>query len=209
MAGDDRINDVHGPGIDEPLVMRKNGNDYFYAADGLGSVRTITDSNKNIVNSYNYDSFGNPKNWNEQVDGNPYTYTAREYNSESGDYYYRARTYHQGIGRFIQEDPIWVKSQFSNLYVYCLNNPMVLVDPTGKVVKIGIRGSRLGGKKWPAPHFYLDVNGDTYSFVPSFSGYGGDVVNNDPVDRDSTNQWFKLTIFSDNRLKFRKNPASK
>jgi len=78
---------------------------------------------------YTKDSFGIPKNWNESI-SNAYTYTAREYNVESGDYYYRARTYHQGIGRFGSEDPIGFSGGI-NYYSYVGNDPVYWSDPFG------------------------------------------------------------------------------
>ena len=36
----------------------------------------------------------------------PYTYTGREYDEETGPYYNRARYYDAKVGRFISEDPI-------------------------------------------------------------------------------------------------------
>ena len=33
-----------GPGIDQPLAMNRNGSNYYYVADGLGSITGITDS---------------------------------------------------------------------------------------------------------------------------------------------------------------------
>ena len=57
----------------------------------------------------------------------PYTYTGRELDPETGLYYYRARYYDPRIGRFLQEDPIWDV----NLYGYVQNNPLKYVDPYG------------------------------------------------------------------------------
>jgi len=47
---------THGPGIDEPLVMEKNGVSSFYHADGLGSITELTDNSGTIVQSYTYSS---------------------------------------------------------------------------------------------------------------------------------------------------------
>lgn len=57
----------------------------------------------------------------------PYTYTGREYDSETSLFYYRYRYYDPKIGRFLQEDPIWN----DNLYAYCGNDPINLIDPLG------------------------------------------------------------------------------
>ncbi len=117
---------THGLGIDEPLIMDRGGNSYSYYADGLGSITVLTDASGNILQTYVYDSFGNIV---EQIGSltNPYTYTGREYDSESGLYYYRARYYDAKTGRFLQEDPLWNV----NLYAYCNNNPINFIDPLG------------------------------------------------------------------------------
>jgi RHS repeat-associated protein len=96
-------------------------------------VTSITDSNNNIVQSYQYDSFGNIVNQTGSTPNGgqaltqPYTYTGREYDPETGLYYYRARYYDPKIGRFLQEDPVWDV----NLYPYVGNNPLNWVDPWG------------------------------------------------------------------------------
>ncbi len=56
-----------------------------------------------------------------------YLYTGREYNIETGDYYYRARIYDQSVGRFGGKDP--VKSP--NLYYYSNGNPLMFIDNSG------------------------------------------------------------------------------
>ena len=117
---------THGLGIDEPLIMECGGQSYYYHTDGLGSVVMLTDSSGAVVQSYSYDSFGNIV----KQDGgvlNPYTYTARELDAESGLYYYRARYYDPDAGRFISADPI----RDINLYNYVYNNPINRIDPLG------------------------------------------------------------------------------
>ncbi len=117
---------THGPGIDEPICLEKNSQKYYYISDGLGSITTLVDQNGNIAQTYRYDSFGNIISQNGSLT-QPYTYTGREYDQETGLYYYRHRYYDPKMGRFLQEDPIWN----TNLYGYCYSNPLNLVDPYG------------------------------------------------------------------------------
>ena len=99
---------VYGPGIDEPVCMivvdGQTETKYYYHYDGLGSVIALSDDNGSIVERYSYDVFGEP-NRTSNV-GNPYLFTGRRYDNETGLYYYRARYYSADLGRFLQTDPI-------------------------------------------------------------------------------------------------------
>jgi len=120
---------IYGIGIDEILVMERNGTQYYYCHDGLGSVSDLTDLTGNKIESYSYDAFGKPENISSE--GNPYLYTGREYEPETGLYYYRARYYDPILGRFLSPDPIGFEGGL-NFYTYVENNSVNLVDPTGK-----------------------------------------------------------------------------
>jgi RHS repeat-associated protein len=142
----------HGPGIDEPLIMEKNGQSFYYHADGLGSVTEITNQSGAVVQRYAYSSFGKIES---QLDPNfvqPYTFTARELDSETALYSYRARAYDFSNGRFLQEDPIKQFGGSINFYPYVLNNPPNLADPSGNIVQL------------LTPDTYLDLGFLGYDF---------------------------------------------
>jgi len=147
---------THGPGVDEPLIMEKSGVSSFYHADGLGTITELTDNAGTVAQSYTYSSFGRIES---QLDLNfiqPYTFTAREFDPETGLYHYRARTYDSLVGRFLQEDPVLRKGdpqtpyllplmvrqpQLLHQYGYVVNNPTNFTDQNGRnpaaIIKAG------------------------------------------------------------------------
>ena len=120
---------THGPGIDEPIAMTRGGSTFFYHQDGLGSVTDLTDATASTVKAYAYDAWGNQVETTGTLE-NPYTYTGREVDQETGLYYYRARYYDPIIGRFILEDPAGFVDG-PNIYSYVRNNPLNNKDPLG------------------------------------------------------------------------------
>ena len=74
---------------------------YYYHFDGLSSVVALSDSNGGSCQTYEYTVYGrvaaeDPKH------PNPYMFTGRRFDIETGLYYYRARYYNPHIGRFMQ-----------------------------------------------------------------------------------------------------------
>ncbi len=131
---------AQGAGIDEPLAGNLSGTLAFYEADGLGSITSLTDNSGSAVGAYTRDAFGKPVSTADTV-GNRYRYTAREWDEETGLYYYRARYYDSKIGRFESEDPILrqpamkrpSENAAEDAYAYVRNNSTNWFDPTGLV----------------------------------------------------------------------------
>jgi len=152
MNGNDSVvaDYTFGAGIDKPLQISRNGQNYYYHSDGLGSIRTLTDDGGNVVQSYNYSVFGKIVEQTGSLE-NPFTYTGREYDKETGNYYYRKRYYDAGNGRFLSEDPAGFIGGDYNLYRFVDNDPVDWLDPYGlkkKKEKYDGYSKENGSKSW-------------------------------------------------------------
>ena len=114
-AGTASASYTYGDGIDERLTMNRGGNLYYYHANRLGSVYLLSNSAGGIAERYSYTPYGSVTVSNSTYTsspgtvssvGNPYLFTGRELDPESGLYNYRARTYDPVQGRFKQLDPV-------------------------------------------------------------------------------------------------------
>ncbi len=141
---------THGLGVDEPLMVVRSGQAYFYHADGLGSIVAITNAAGQTAHRYGYDAWGNLRlnsgafSFSGNGIVNTLTFTGREYDDESGLYFYRARTYSPQLGRFLQKDALQGRlaaPQTQNLYSYVGNNPTNLIDPSGETALVGYAGA--------------------------------------------------------------------
>jgi RHS repeat-associated protein len=116
----------------------------------LSSLLQLADSTAAVSRIYNYSAWGESTNWPALgTDNNPYGYTGREWESTES-YYYRARMYTPGAGRFMSRDPILDLSW----YPYVRNTPLVFVDPMGKeICGIYVEASNSGWRHeqlaWP------------------------------------------------------------
>ena len=122
----------------------------YVAALGITLISKV--SNKYVVQSFKYQSqLG--ENVGLLVQKNSpsipivYGFTGREFDPETGFYYYRGRYYDPETGRFLTKDPIGLAGGDTNLYRYVGNNPVNYTDPTGKnplLIPVGI-GAVVGG----------------------------------------------------------------
>lgn len=90
------------------------------------------DASGAVLVEITYDSFGGILSESNPAQGDRFKFTGREYSPELGIYYYRARWYDPGSGRFISQDPIGFSAGDVNLYRYVGNGLGDSTDPEGK-----------------------------------------------------------------------------
>ena len=137
---------VYGAYIDDPIAIENGGSKYYYIKDRRYSITALADETGSVVESYDYTPFGRMTVFNaagdeiaESTTGNPYGFTGRRWDAETGLWYYRNRMYSPTLGRFLQPDPAGYVDGI-NLYAYVRNNPLVFVDPEGLTVKKIVSG---------------------------------------------------------------------
>ena len=99
----------------------------------MGSVTEIVDSGHNVVNKYGYKAYGGFKVKSETVN-NRFSFTGREFDSETGLHYLRSRMYDSEVGGFTRKDDFWgfgFIPKTMNRYNYCSGNPVNWVDLLG------------------------------------------------------------------------------
>jgi len=157
-------------GLGMELVRSVNHGVYVYNARGDVVHLVSSGNNGALLYSYRYSAFGvqlNPAG----TDRNPWRFAGEYFDRETGRYYLRARFFDPRVGRFTQPDPHWNTGnmiwgddtfemghgvmmpcilsiiQSGNLFVYCLNNPIMFVDPSGLSVKDSLLSDGGGGSK--------------------------------------------------------------
>jgi RHS repeat-associated protein len=163
-------NTVYGLGADE-VIARNTGEGQFPLQDRLGSTVAVTGGDGTVLERYRYDAFGTPTfmdaNGNVLEKGtrinNRLLFAGREWVPQFGFYENRARAYHPGLGRFMSEDSSGFGGGDSNLYRYCHNDPVNLVDPSGRngtVTSSGNNSYRFG-----MTMFFHNGTGTAQNFV--------------------------------------------
>lgn len=143
LAGGTAAANLVAGGIDELLGRRDASGSTYAITDALGSVIGLTDAAGVLQTQYSYEPYGKTT-VTGAASGNSQMYTGRE-NDGTGLFFYRARYYHPGIGRFVSEDPLGPVGGL-NLYTYVRGNPINFRDPAGLNPLAGAgAGAGLGG----------------------------------------------------------------
>ena len=128
---------LYGPAVDQPLASEAGSGDVrWMLADNQGTIRDVAEydpgtDTTSVVNHLQYGSFGIITAQTNASEEPRHTYTGREWDADAELYYYRARWYDAGVGRFISEDPIGFNGDPTNLSRYVGNSPGNFNDPSG------------------------------------------------------------------------------
>ena len=110
-------------------------------ADRQGSVIWVTQpAAGTVVAGYEYDGYGQITQTGGTLQ-QPYGYTGREYDAESGLVYLRARYYDPRAGLFLQQDPLGFAAGDMNIYRYVGSDPLNSTDPSGLLENTYKKGS--------------------------------------------------------------------
>ena len=128
-----------------------NGTRYFYQRNIQGDITSIYNESGTLVAKYVYDAYGRHKVLNASLEEdldtssignlNPFRYRGYYYDRVLGLYFLTSRYYDPETCRFISPDVISILDETRstinglNLYMYCMNNPIMMVDPSGYMPK--------------------------------------------------------------------------
>ncbi len=135
-----------GPLVSSTTASATTGNTLWTLTDHLGSVRDVVDNNGVVRQHLVFDSFGRRT---LEVDYNAsgtviasndpaaidelFAFTGRDWDSDVGLQYNRARWYDPATGRWLSQDPIGFAAGDVNLYRYVRNGPTNAIDPSGEI----------------------------------------------------------------------------
>ena len=105
---------------------------FFYHSDHLGSTSYITDDHANITQYDAYLPYSellvDEHSSSEEL---PYKFNGKQFDDETGLYYYGARYMNPVTSLWYGVDPLAEKYVATGGYVYTLDNPVRLIDPNG------------------------------------------------------------------------------
>ena len=124
--------------------------------DHLGSSSYITNLDGEVSQHIEYVPFGEVfieernNTWNT-----PYLFNAKEFDEETGMYYYGARYYEPRLSLWMSVDPLEEKYYNSSSYAYCNNNPIRFIDPDGRKLLFASGTTEAFKQKFRAAIMYL------------------------------------------------------
>ena len=167
---------------------------FFYHSDHLGSTSYITDDKANIIQYDAYLPYGELLvDEHSSSEDLPYKFNGKQFDEETGLYYYGARYLNPVTSLWYGVDPLAEKYQASGSYLYCRQNPVRRVDVDGndevhingdgRIVKVindhsvyitivDPKGNRHSLSSYNiSPYFWRIGRGDNLQIVANIAGY--------------------------------------
>jgi RHS repeat-associated protein len=173
--GTDLSGSLQGAGGIGGLLARTDANgSTFYHADGNGNISALINGSQTIVAKYLYDPYGNTLSMNGPLAGaNTYRFSSKEWNANSGLYYYLYRCYDPNLQRWPNRDPIGElgfelvshglkidKEPLKQRQRAALNTLRLQVDNPTLIALIDKKLSQLESSQNGDPNLYLFVRND-------------------------------------------------
>ena len=150
---------------DAGYVILSDKTYHYYLQDHQGNNRVVANQAGQKEEVNHYYPFGGTF---ASADGSvqPYKYNGKELDTKKGLnwYDYGARMYDAALGRFTVIDPLAEKYYEMSPYIYCGNNPISFVDPTGADFVIWYRNEE-GKRSYFSFNGTNGVNAPKNSFV--------------------------------------------
>ncbi len=114
-----------------PVAMTRGGSTYYLTYDQVGSLRVVADSTGSVVKRIEYDSFGNIINDTDPLFEIPFGFAGGLHDRDTGLVRFGYRDYDPDVGRWTAKDPMLFAGGDTDLYGYCLSDPINFIDPLG------------------------------------------------------------------------------
>ena len=120
---------------------------FYYHPDHLGSSSYITNLDGEVAQHIEYVPFGEVfieernNTWNT-----PYLFNAKEFDEETGMYYYGARYYDPRLSLWMSVDRFAEKYPATSGYNYAINNPVRYIDINGDSIRVSSENRELFNK---------------------------------------------------------------
>ena len=129
----------------KPAVVVFNGTAYAYLYNLQGDVIGLVDNNSTKMVSYSYDAWGKMLSKTGTLASTlgtiqPFRYRGYVFDEETGLYYLRSRYFNPNLCRFVNADShLGFRGEIfaHNVYTYCVNSPVCLLDNDGLVWTMG------------------------------------------------------------------------
>ncbi len=166
----------------------------YYSQDRRNSVTTVTTAAGAMSNVYDYTAMGEKLAYTHETAAQRYQYTGREFNSVSGEHYFRYRTYSPSTGMFFTRDPLGYvdgSSLYSGYFAAALG-----ADPMG-LFGLARTGGGLG-RPAPLPPYHRPV--PLYDRLPAWARVPGIVSRSGfGIGTGGPGRGWQLVVFGANR----------